>query len=572
MKKSYKLIAIAAVILSATSCKEFLTITPQDSLVSDNFYTSASALRANTASLYGKGWFDYFGRFMYQCGDMLSGDLYYTYSAEGQFYYNQVGAGNTYNNTGWVGLYRAISFANSIINDMPASARMNGVPEEAINEAIAEARFMRGTAYYCIAEYWGEAPIIANSTELITSSNPKAILVHRNTQDNLYQFACEDLEFAANTLPATDDPGRVTKWSAYGMLCKVLTTRAAYKNDADLYAKAKECALKVIDESGLEMWPDYGTMFDVAANNSSESLFAFQCMVGEYGDGNTRNCEWSRSARIADQTWGAGKNPTLSLQSTFSSRDMRRKWIFMSAGDYYANLDKADGGYTYRIQYRDPDDIKTIVEASTPTLCNVKKYVIGKAADCDGQVGTNQDAGNNIYFLRLTDVYMLYIEDCMGTGSETSDSKAIELMGKVLSRAGLENTYTSISFTDLLKERRKEFALESMSWFDVKRYYYRDPSAALSYLNDMQRDRIYRMVWTDEYNKMDYEHKAEYENNPANYKLSWETLSDSNDYDSRVNNIVFTSSSMYLALPSAVTTSDPLLKEDPVDYYASSAE
>ena len=64
MKKSYKLIAIAAVILSATSCKEFLTITPQDSLVSDNFYTSASALRANTASLYGKVWFDYFGRFM----------------------------------------------------------------------------------------------------------------------------------------------------------------------------------------------------------------------------------------------------------------------------------------------------------------------------------------------------------------------------------------------------------------------------------------------------------------------------------------------------------------------------
>jgi hypothetical protein len=572
MKNIYKLIAIAAVILSATSCKEFLTITPQDSLVSDNFYTSESALRANTASLYGKVWFDYFGRFMYQCGDMLSGDLYYTYAAEGQFYYNQVGAGNEYNNTGWTGLYRVISFANSIINDMPASAKANGVSEDAIDKAIAEARFMRGTAYYCIAEYWGEAPIIANSTELITSSDPKAILVHKNTQDNLYQFACEDLEYAAGILPSRDDAGRVTKWSAYGMLCKVLTTRAAYKHDADLYAKAKECALKVINESGLSMYSDYSTMFDVAANNSDESLFAFQCKVGEYGDGNTRNCEWSRSARIADQTWGAGKNPTLSLQNCFTSKDLRKKWIMMTQGEYYANLDKADGGYTYSIQYRDPKDLKTVVEAYTPTLANVKKYVIGKAADCDGQVGTNQDAGNNIYFLRLTDVYMLYIEDCIGTGSETNDAKAIEMMGKVLSRAGLDNTYSSISFTDLLLERRKEFAMESMSWFDVKRYYYRDPAAALSYLNDMQRDRIYRLVWTDAYNNMDYENKAKYENDKANYKLSWETLSDQNDYESRVNNIVFTSSSMYLALPAAVTTSDPLLSEDAVDYYATNAQ
>lgn len=560
--------AVTVLLISAASCQQFLTVTPVDSLVSDNYYTSAEALRANTASLYGRAWFNYFGRFMYQTGDMLSGDLYYTYEQEGHFYYNAVSAGNTYNNTGWVGLYRVISFANSIINDMPASAKANGVAEADINQALAEARFVRGTCYYLIAEYWGEAPIISNSTEMITSSDPKDILAYRNTQSNLYRFACEDLEYAASILPASDDAGRPTVWSAYGMLCKVYTTRAAYEKNDDYYATAKSYALKVIDESGLSMWPDYSTMFDVGANNCEESLFSIQCMVGNYGDGNTRNVEWSRSSRIADQTWGAGKGPTLSLQNLYSSNDLRRKWIFMTNGDYYSNLDKDEGGYTYNYVYRDPNDLSTVVEAADPILAHIKKYIIGKADDCDGEVGQNQDAGNNIYILRLTDVYMLYIEDCIASGSSTSDAKAIELMGKVLSRAGLENDYTSISFEDLITERRKEFAFEGINWLDVKRYYYRDSVAALQYLNDMKRDQIYALTYTTEYNNMTDADKSVYENKKSNYHLTWQTLSDSDDPDSRVDNIVFTSASMYLPIPTAVTTSDPLLSQDAVDYYA----
>lgn len=572
MKNIIKALAATAILLSAVSCNDFLTVTPTDSLVSDNYYKDAAALRANTASLYGRAWYSYFGRFMYQAGDMMSGDLYYTYDQEGHFYYNAVTSGNPYNNYGWIGLYRVISFANSIINDMPASAKANGVAESDIDQALAEARFVRGTCYYLIAEYWGEAPIISNSTEMITSSDPTDILARKNTQSSLYRFSCEDLEYAAGILPKSDEAGRPTVWSAYGMLCKVYTTRAAYEKNDSYYTAAKDYALKVIDESGLSMWSDYGTMFDVAANNSPESLFAIQCMVGNYGDGNSRNVEWTRSSRIADQTWGAGKGPTVSLQKLYSSNDLRRKWVFMTNGDYYPNLDKDEGGYTYQFVYRDPADISTTVEYSSEMLAHIKKYIIGKASDCGGQVGQNQDAGNNLYLLRLTDVYMLYIEDCIGSGSSTSDAKAIELMGKVLSRAGLPNNYTEISFENLIVERRKEFAFEGMNWFDVKRYYYRDPSAALAYLNDMQRDRIYKMTYSAEYNGMTDADKYVYENDKSHYYLTWQTLSDANDPDSRVNNIVFTAASMTMPIPAAVTTTDPLLNEDAVDYYAEKTE
>lgn len=566
MKKIF--IIIMSVVLF-TSCEDFLTVTPQDSLVADNYYTSETALRANTASLYGKVWWDFHCQFMWLAGDELAGDLYYTYDQEGHYYYNKVGAGNTYNNTGWTGLYRVVSFANSIINDMPAPARSNGVPEDAINRAIAEAKCMRATAYYFLAEYWGEVPIIENSTELITSSDPTAIYVHKNLQSNLYRFICEDLEYAVQYLPVSDEPGRVTKWSAKGMLAKVYLTRAAYENSAEYYAQAKTLAGEVIESSGLKLWSDYSTMFDVAANNSSESLIAIQCMTGEYGDGSSRNVNFSRSSRIADQTWGAGKGPTLSLQNIYEQGDARRKTVYMTNGDYYANLDKANGGYTYKITYRDPAAIDTKVESANEVLAHIKKYVIGKAADCDNKVGLNQDAGNNIYLLRLSDVYMVYAEACIGTASSTNDSKALEYVNAIRTRAKLAALQSPLTFERLIQERRKEFAFEGINWIDIKRLYYRDASAAYTYLNSMNRDQIYRLDFTTGYNEMSTADKYVFENNKQNYKLSWQTLSDVNDYDSRVNNIVFNQTSMYIPLPAAVTTKAPILNEPAVDYYAS---
>lgn len=571
MKKIFKLISLSLA-LAFTGCQDFLTVDPQDKLVAENYYTTEARIRANTASLYGKVWWGFHSQFMWLAGDQLAGDLYYTYDAEGQFYYNKVGAGNTYNNSGWAGLYRVASFANSIINDMPEPARSNGVSEDVITAALGEAHFIRAVAYYYIAENWGEAPIIENATELITSGNPNDIYVNKNTQSNLYRFICEDLEFAADALPESDSqPGRVTKWSALGMLARAYLTRGAYEANAEYYAKAKEYARQVIEESGLALYSDFSTMYDVAANNSSESLFAIQCMVGNYGDGSSRNVNWSRGSRIADQTWGGGKGPTLSLQNLFMEHpaDGRRKWTYMTNGDYYPNLAKDEGGYTYQYSYRDPNDLDNQVEGVSPMLAHIKKYVIGKASDTDGQVGQNQDAGNNIYILRLSDVYFMYAEATMGLNSSTSDATAIGYLNTVLDTHGAGYTLSApLSYANLLKERRKEFAFEGVSWYDIKRYYYRDKSAAITYLNDMERDKLYRFDYNT-YNVSNLPTADLYvlENKKSSYITGWETTTNGEWNGPRLNSIVFSDASMYLALPAEVTTKAPILLEDAVDYY-----
>jgi len=107
----------------------------------------------------------------------------------------------------------------------------------------------------------------------------------------------------------------------------------------------------------------------------------------------------------------------------------------------------------------------------------------------------NQTAGKqpgfgiaiNQYVLRLADAYLIYAEATLGAGTSTSDSKAIQYFNAIRNRAGLP-ALSSITFTDILNERRVEFGMESSFWFDVKRYYYRDPSAALAFLNGQERE------------------------------------------------------------------------------------
>lgn len=49
-----KAILGTAAALLLTGCNDFLTVSPEDKLVTENYYTSAEMIRANTAALYYK--------------------------------------------------------------------------------------------------------------------------------------------------------------------------------------------------------------------------------------------------------------------------------------------------------------------------------------------------------------------------------------------------------------------------------------------------------------------------------------------------------------------------------------
>ncbi len=527
-------------------------------------------------------------------GDMMSGDMLYTYADEGQFFLNTVTPGNRFSLDAWNSLFLVGSYANSVIHDMPTMAANAGVSKSVINGALGEAYLFRGLAYYFLTEYWGEVPIIENSSDAITSGNTNDMYVPKNTQGSLYRFICEDLEKAVELLPVSDpEPGRVTKYSAKGLLAKVYLTRGCYVKGGgtdsgtseDYFAKAMENAEDVI-VNGPALAKDYSTLYDVASNNNSESLIAQQAVVGGYGYGNSRVIQFGRKDHVAGTgCWGQGKTATISLQEEFAKNpdDGRRKWVFMRQGDTYPML--GDGGYTYQNYYSEMEDFSVFLDEPATCLTNMKKYVIHSNGGKD--IGANQDGGNNLYFLRLSDVYFVYAEaalkgDINGT---LSDSKAIGYINQVLNRGGDSDagyTVSSLSYTDLIKERRKEFAIEGINWLDIKRLYYLSSPVALDYLNNMYRD----MVWVLDWKRVNAEfgesitnaQKNEVGNNPDYYLRNWNTPkvnedlvdcgSTANpDLSNRAAPIIMNDASMYIAIPADASTKAPILLEPAVDYY-----
>ncbi len=615
MKKLSYILAALGLSCSLASCEDFLTVDPVDSTSKELYYVSADAVRANTATLYGSTtWFDYTCRFMYMGGDMLAGDLYYTYADEGQFYLNTVTQNNQYSRDGWNSLFRLISFANSIMLDMPEMASANGVSKSVIDNAVGECYLFRALGYYLLTEYWHEVPIVMNPEALVTSGNPEDIYLKKNTRLSLYRFICEDLEKAIELLPESDpQPGRVTKWSAKGLLAKVYLTRACYEkgsgqsyDNEDYFALAQQTAEDVINHAPHKLVNDYGSMFEAGTGDyHSESLISIICTTGGYGCGNSRSTEWGRrDALTGINCWGAGKGPTLSLRSLYEdnpllagAEDGRRKAVYMIQGDVYPTLGIGNelypNGYVYRYFLEPVDGVYDLTtEAPMEMLAHLKKYVIN--AD-GGNIGSSQDASNDLHLLRLSDLYFVWAEASLkGDLSATLSGQAVTYINDVLSAHGANYQVSDgdLNYVGLLKERRKEFALEGINWFDIQRLASLSEQAAVDYLNSMYRDMVWIPNWTrigEEFGEsITDEQTYTCRSDNSYYVRTWNTRVEEvyedvlgegtlaegavPDTSNRAAAIVMNASNLVIAVPSDALTKAPCLLEAAVDYYGAASE
>lgn len=502
MKNKVLYILTCLLLFSATACKEeFLDIVPEDSPTLDGFYNNASDIRAATATLYGRPWFGYNDKFGWAAGDGLAGDLFNDFQDEGQLFYFSFSSNNGIILQAWQSLFNVVSFSNAIINDMPRVAGGKGVSEEIINQGLGEARFIRAMAYFQLVEFWGEVPIIENVADLIARNN---FNLPKNTVESVYEFIRRDLEFAATHLPASDNPGRVTKWSAKGMLAKLHLTMGQRYKSAEHFNKAQDYAADVINNSGLNLMPNYADLFKIENNNNQETLFALQWIAAGWGVGNSRQAVFARNGRITNnsEAWGGGKSVTKDfmdnvIQNAEGEIDLRRKSIYMQVGDFYPEIRKSDGGYLYNIVTPDPAGGGNLDNPS-PLLNNIKKYVVGSFEDVGVPVN-NQSVPLNLYMLRLADVYLVHAEAILGTAESTSDPAALQSYNAVRTRAGLDPR-ESITFEQIFNERRVEFGIEGLNWLDVKRRAYRNEAEAIAYLNSQNRADVFVRI-VDENNQ-----------------------------------------------------------------------
>ncbi|MFT3752826.1 MAG: RagB/SusD family nutrient uptake outer membrane protein [Paludibacter sp.] len=538
MKTTNKLIlglGVAAMLVMGGCSEDFLNIKPNDKLTLDNFFQSESDLKASTAGLYNKVWFDFNDKFYYGLGDGRANNLYAPYSDYIYPFSDLTETSLTGPLTSaWASFYNVIGQSNNTINNIRKNAK--NVTEEQKNAAMAEARFMRGTAYWYLASLWGNAIIVEDNTVLV--NNP---VVNTNPRKDVYEFAMRDLEFAAKYLPETvSQAGRLTKWSAFGMLSRMYLAYSGISSNPNSGLRdqayldlARKAAQKVIDGSSAALIPSYADLFKIENNNNSESLFALQWVPnGDYGVTNTQQAYFAVSSDITgdDKAWGYYTMASYNVMTEYETGDsLRRKATFMAYGDFYPELSKAAGGYTYTTLH------------NSKKACNVKKGVVGSTKDTNGK-STPMNSALNTYMLRLAEVYLNYAEAILGNNSSTTDANALTYFNKVRIRAGLK-AKTSIGYEDLRHERRCEFAMEGQYWYDlVSRAYYKQQEV-LDRINT--EDRAH-------YDLYDYDKVS----NTAVAKLSTTPRA--------VN--VCTPDRMLLPYPESELVQNPLLKKDPVNY------
>ena len=506
-------LAIAGILSFSSCAKDFLEQKNTYQISQDNFFDNDEAVSQAVMPLYSYVWYDFNDKFYYGMGDGRANNITAQYSDYVYPYTNFTETGlSTGLTEAWGALYSVVAQANNTINNIVNNSTAN-VSETAKIQGIAEARFMRGLAYWYISSLWGCAVIYNNTQDLVNN-----YVVSPNPVADGIEFAIRDMEYAAVHLPsASPATGRVNKYAAYAMLSRFylsmagLTTSGRYdgsnvatdanrgtRNEYYLDA-AKKAAAVVIEEGPYKLADTYAELFAASTfNNNSESIFQLQFQAGAEGglaQSMTRFLAWSTQVNQGN-SWGGSTYCSYDLWEEFKEYEdqtlgtkvddaIRRHNCIASYGESYPELSaNPEKPYVYGE-----------TENAGSQGANIKKYVIGTNA-VNG-FAVNNNSGINTYMMRLAEVYLNYAEATLGNNGKTTDATALKYFNALRTRAGVA-TKNSLTF-DIRHEFRVETAFEGLYWYFIVRRGYYQQQEMVNYVNHQHRNASYYKSATHEY-------------------------------------------------------------------------
>ena len=507
-------LAIAGILSFSSCAKDFLEQKNTYQISQGNFFNNDEAVSQAVMPLYSYVWYDFNDKFYYGMGDGRANNITAQYSDYIYPYTNFTETGlSTGLTEAWGALYSVVAQSNNTINNIANNSTAN-VSETAKIQGIAEARFMRGLAYWYISSLWGCAVIYNNTQDLVNN-----YVVSPNPVADGIEFAIRDMEYAAVHLPsASPATGRVNKYAAYAMLSRFylsmagLTTSGRYdgsnvatdanrgtRNEYYLDA-AKKAAAVVIEEGPYKLTDSYAELFAASTfNHNSESIFQLQFQAGAEGglaQSMTRFLAWSTQVNQGN-SWGGSTYCSYDLWEEFKEYEdqtlgtkvddaIRRHNCIASYGESYPELSaNPEKPYVYGE-----------TENAGSQGANVKKYVIGTNA-VNG-FAVNNNSGINTYMMRLAEVYLNYAEATLGNNGKTTDATALKYFNALRTRAGVA-TKNSLTFEDIRHEFRVETAFEGLYWYFIVRRGYYQQQEMVNYVNHQHRNASYYKSATHEY-------------------------------------------------------------------------
>lgn len=585
MKKNNIIIGIISLFLgfTFTGCDDFLHVTSDSQKQASESFRTIGELRSATGYLYANPWFMFNGS-SHQVIDARANNIdadgtnstYLTYAMFAET------SGTAGLENVWNSLYNVITQSDYVVNDYAPIAR-GYVDEKSVNACEGEARFMRGTAYWYLAMIWHDVPIIDDPSDYVLTPT-----THPNRFEDVIQYAINDLTYATECLPEIDEKGRVTKYSAEGMLARLCLTAANYavgdhfssdyltRNNVSsnpelalkYFAKAKELTDNVVAKgTQYGLMENYEDLFKVQNNNNKETLFGIQFVPGveTYGLGNSRQDNLAVSSDLTGglNAWGGSIYSSYDLVHLYQldgAKSRMRGNVFVAGENYsYLGTHTTAGSWTV-----------------TKEKCNIKKFVVGSNKDTDG-IAINGNSGLVTPVIRMAEVYLMYTEACMGSAEETTDQLALERFNKVRKRAFYLNqedyvASARVTRNDLFKERRMEFSLELLFWPDIKRRSFYEMDWVLKYLNNQIKEEdpeteLTNYIWyAYTFNPSKYPASSGWNNSPRSAGVVPQTAVHQLTSGSYVHSKDSKANVWCLPYPQTEADKNPLLNREPVNY------
>lgn len=354
----------------------------------------------------------------------------------------------------WPFAYEQISRANNAIIYIPKVPVMDSAIR---NRSLGEAYFLRAHAYFVLSQIYGDVPLILESNVTSATYN-----VPKSSIDTIRAQVESDLLKAASLLPdmiyADADKGRVSRGTAWGMLCKLYMFE-------DKFAQAIQYGTNVINDPNYALASGYALNFTIGNQESNtEILFGVWNKNQEISNVLASPISTYFTPR-AWQGWGF-HHPTQNFADEFEANDtIRKRATLISVGDsipFQTNKTTIGSGDAYQMFSGSLGQStgRMLPSMSTTGYC-IRKYT---AFMPSGDGGIDFDLKQPL--LRTSDIYLLVAEAKIRLNGPGSGDAEIS---KIRQRAGLLPV-SGAGMAQLIHERRVELAGENIRWQDLLRW------------------------------------------------------------------------------------------------------
>ena len=485
--KLYKIsLALCLGLSTLTSCSDKLELTNPNQQTTGTFGNSAEDLEEAVIAAYNHIRMEgSYARVGYTI-DLCRGDEVWNSSQQWYLPFDNLNVAFTDEITEWTWRewYYTINVCNYIQDRL-------GQDPSAFNEKerriLGQALFIRGLAYYNLAGYYQNPPLI---TDYDSYNSLDGLYASSSTYDDVFDQVESDFKDAMELLPSRDEggewaKGRATKGAAAGYYARALMQRHKY---SEALTVLKDIIAQKYGK--YELMKNYGDNFREGSQyeNNAESLFEVQLL--DYGTQGTDD-EWTPVNTSANATQGSA------IESNFGPGDFGG-WADLSAAPWLYELFKAEkttsgkldprlywtiGTYETDWEGFEYGNVcyKSTIDDKNPVVTNNGNggYPIAKWTNLRtglyDKVVTGLHDGINLRMMRYADV-LLRAAECENEVNGPTQ-QAIDWINQVRNRAELASLKLSdFNSKDKLfeqianVERPKEFGCEFGRGFDLIRW------------------------------------------------------------------------------------------------------